>query len=77
MEHLMEKLEYYLYFFGYAKDERPDFKNDSEHVGQNGTKYRKFDFYDFKGKSKPENQNAYMDYLNINEKMLNMRINEK
>jgi len=27
MNHLMEKLEYYLHFFGYAKDERPEFKD--------------------------------------------------
>lgn len=39
MQLLMEKLEYYLYFFGYAKDERPGFKDDAEHVGSNGTKY--------------------------------------
>lgn len=31
MEHMMDKLEYYLHFFGYAKDERPEFKEKLEH----------------------------------------------
>jgi hypothetical protein len=73
MADLMEKYEYYLHFFGYAKDEREN-QNPEKHVGPNGGTYNKFDFYDYNGKAKTENKDAYMDYLNVNEKMLNKRI---
>ena len=33
MGKLMDKLEYLLYFFGYAKDERPNHQNEERHVG--------------------------------------------
>lgn len=67
MGSLMEKLEYYLHFFGYAKDEL----SDSDHVTDyQGHQYPKFDFYDFKGKASAQNKKAHMDFINFNEKML-------
>lgn len=77
MAKLMERLEYVLHFFGYAKDERDGHRNEEVHVGPNGVTYTKLELYDYEGKAKTENKAAYMDYLNVNEKMLNMRINEK
>jgi len=36
-----------------------------------------FQFYDYKGKAKKENQDLYMDYLRVNEEMLKIRLKEK
>ena len=66
-----------MHLFGYAKDEREGQTSSDEHVGPNNRTYKKFEFYDYKGEAKQENKDAYMDFLKINEKMLNMRINEK
>ena len=77
MSDLMKKLEYYLHFFGYAKDDREKEGQSDTHVGPNGVTYNKFQFYDYQGKAKQENKDAYMDYLNVNEKMLNKRIEER
>lgn len=38
MAYLKEKLEYYLHFFGYAKDERPEFALETTHT-ENGNKF--------------------------------------
>ena len=79
MADLMEKLEYYIHFFGYAKDERENPNQDpsERHIGPNGVTYSKMDFYDYKGKAKQENKDAYMGFLEVNEKMLDQRIKEK
>ena len=61
MSCLMSKLEFYLHFFGYAKVE------GKETLG----------FYDYKGTAKKENVDATMDYLKINEQMLEKRMKEK
>lgn len=37
----------------------------------------KFEFYDYKGKAKKQNQNMYMNYVKVNEEMLQMRLKEK
>lgn len=47
MKDLMEKLEFYLHFFGYAKDERPGHRDVWEVEDHLGNKYQKFDFYDY------------------------------
>ena len=39
MDALMKKLEYYMHFFGYAKDERPGTANETDHTDLNGRKY--------------------------------------
>lgn len=76
MKSLMDKLEYYLHFFGYAKDLRPGESELLEVVDANGNTYPKFDFYDYKGKAKKENTDSYMDFIKVNERTLKQRLTE-
>jgi hypothetical protein len=73
---MMEKLEFYTHFFGYAKDSRPETKSIEEVSDTDGNKYPKFDFYDFEGRASLASQNAHMDFLEVNQKMLKMRIEQ-
>lgn len=73
MDRLKDKLEYYLYLFGYAKND--DYPESDKLYSSKGI--NKYEFYDFGGKEKPENKSAYMDFVKINEKMLQMRLNQK
>ena len=49
---MMDKLEFYVHFFGYAKDSRLGKENEEFATDYLGNKYPKFDFYDYKGKAK-------------------------
>ena len=73
----MDKLEFYVHFFGYAKDQRPGKQAEEFVCDSDGGKYPKFDFYDYQGKACLASQNAHMDYLEVNEKMLKMRLQQK
>lgn len=73
MDRLKDKLEYYLYLFGYAQND--DYPESDKFYSERGI--NKYEFYDFGGKEKPENKAAYMDFVKINEKMLQMRLKQK
>ena len=51
MEALMDKLEYFIHFFGYATTDQPV---DGE--------TNKFDFYDYKGKASQKSLDAYFKF---------------
>jgi len=77
MSELMTKLEYYLHFFGYAKDDRPEHADEICHTDSQGHEYPKHSFYDYKGQASEKSKNSYMDFLKLNENMLKMRLHEK
>lgn len=74
---MMNKLEYYLHFFGYAKDERKGHSDVATVMNSQGHNYPKFPFYDYKGQASAASTDAYMDFLKLNENMLDMRLKEK
>jgi len=78
MEQLMTKLEYYLHFFGYAKDDRAEqSKGKPQSSTFNSYEPQTLDFYDYKGQAKKENQAAFLDFMNVNENMFKLRIKNK
>ena len=68
MNQLMDKIEHLIHFFGYSKTE------GKEEFSHKGVSYKNYGFYDYKGKAKPSNSSAFMDFLSVNDKTLNMRI---
>ena len=69
MQLLYDKLEYYLQFFGYAKNEKSqEFKDQGHNI---------YEFYDYEGRAKPEFQKEYMGFVELNNKMLDKRVQER
>lgn len=62
----MDKLEYFIHFFGYAS---------SENAVEGET--HKFDFYDYKGKASQKSLDAYFKFKEVNKKMLQNRLKQK
>jgi len=66
MEALMDKLEYFIHFFGYAT-------SDQAVEGETN----KFDFYDYKGKASQKSLDAYFKFNDLNKRMLENRMTHK
>ena len=79
MDDLMSKLEYYIHFFGYAKDERSGDISNAPAPASSFNSYTPqiFDFYDYKGQASQGSKDAYMDYLKVNEAMFQLRLKNK
>ena len=62
-QRMQKQLEFYLHFFGYAKDERTAEQIKNKKADSfNSYEPLTFDFYDYEGKAKPENKAAFMDF---------------
>eukprot|EP00356_Strombidium_inclinatum_P005005 CAMPEP_0170501540 /NCGR_PEP_ID=MMETSP0208-20121228/38610_1 /TAXON_ID=197538 /ORGANISM="Strombidium inclinatum, Strain S3" /LENGTH=165 /DNA_ID=CAMNT_0010780145 /DNA_START=963 /DNA_END=1457 /DNA_ORIENTATION=+ len=70
---LMDNLEHYLHFFGYAKHETTP-EVDASRLARG---LNKFEFYDFNGGASKESVASYMDFEQLNAKMLDLRISLK
>ena len=69
----MTRLEYYLHFFGYAKHEGSQESLQKKISGE----LKNYEFYDYQGKATKEAKDAYLDFLQLNELMLQKRLKQK
>ena len=76
MQEMLDKLEFYLHFFGYAKDDREE-KTLPKREIFNSFEPTNYDFYDYKGKASKKNQDSFLDFLNVNERMFKLRLEAK
>ena len=68
----MDKLEYYNHFFGYAK-----YQNRKTKMSENNEfDPLKLEFYDYGINAKKENKEAYLDFINVNEEMFKLRLDQ-
>lgn len=68
MAALMKGCEYYIHFFGYAKDERATTTDKEDN---------KYPFYDYQGKADSKNADVFEQFKGINQKMLELRVKQK